>query len=75
METTIEPKSFIKVWQNSDTPDEVAKKFESKKEKMSALASIYRKKGIPLKRMKKGPKLFDNIDVLVEYAKKLETKN
>ena len=74
METAeLQPKTFIRVWQQSDTPDEAAKKLSQSKEKLIALASIFRQKGIELKRMRKGRVALD-VSELAELAKKYAPK-
>ena len=49
---TVGPAEFIEVWQTSDTLDEVAERTGLHKAAVSSRAWIYRKKGIPLKKLK-----------------------
>lgn len=72
MNKKYDPKEFIKVWQTSMTPKEVAERFKMPKEKACQVASAFRGKGIPLKAMKKGPDTSFNLEELVAIAKKYE---
>lgn len=65
----IDPKDFVKYWQSLDETEEIANKLGTTREKVIQLASIYRRKGVPLKKMKKGPSKTD-LTELVTLAKK-----
>ncbi len=50
----IDPERFIKTWQESANLDEVVRKLNVEKEKITQKASYFRGHNIPLKRMPKG---------------------
>jgi len=47
---------FVAAWQEASSPEEVAAKFGVKVSSACMRAAAYRKRGIPLKIMKPGPK-------------------
>lgn len=68
-----DPKEFVKVWNTSETPQDVAQRFSMTKEQVTALASQWRKNhGIFLKSMKKGPSVKINWSELAQFSKKFE---
>jgi hypothetical protein len=52
----VSPEAFIRAWQTSQTPQEVADRLKMPKPIVLARASKYRREGVTLKKMKKGPK-------------------
>lgn len=65
-------KEFVEVWQSSDNADEVAEKLKLSSGSVRGTASQLRKKGVPLKYMRRG--LRGNVDYgeLAELARKLD---
>ncbi len=54
----INPEEFVKIWQASATMAEVAKRTKMARGAVSSRACVYRKKGVPLKRMgRNGPRI------------------
>lgn len=56
MRKLISAEEFVKVWQASEDVGEVANKLEMPMKTCHTRASNYRRKGIKLKLMKRGPK-------------------
>ena len=67
-----DPKKIIEAWNTSNTPEEVAKKFNMTKEQVTQLASQWRRKKIYMKSMRKGPASKMNIEELIEFSNKFK---
>jgi len=71
MTKSYDPKNLIATWNKADDTEEVATKLSLSKDQVVQLASMYRKKGIFMKKMKKGPDKTD-INDLIQFSKKFE---
>jgi hypothetical protein len=60
----------VQTWQRANDPDDVAQKLGISKETAIQLASLYRRKNVPLKKMRKGPSQQD-WKSLADLAKRL----
>ena len=69
----VTPHEFVKAWQTSTSVIEVAKKTNMKLGNVRSRASVYRKKGFPLRSMRRGRQAVD-WNGLADYARKLEVK-
>lgn len=65
---TVPPETFVKAWQTSATTSEVLKKTGMKLHAARTRASLYRKRGIPLKYM--GRKKPLDVEALTKLAVK-----
>lgn len=73
--TKIEPGKLIDAWWTSSSADEVAEKLKAKKATVIQIASNYRRKGVLLKRMPKGPiKPVYDWKALIELSKTYQKK-
>lgn len=67
------PKEFVKAWQESSSLEEVARKLGMKPKTVHSRASFYKRKGVPLKKMRGGRSV--DWDELKKYAREcLEEK-
>jgi hypothetical protein len=73
-EYNVTPEEFIKAWQTSDTPQEVADLLNMPKPIVLARASTYRAAGIKLKKMKRGNKRELNVDALNALIQDIDAK-
>lgn len=70
-----DPKEFVKVWNTSDNPDDVARRFSMTKEQVTSLASQWRNKhGVFLKIMRKGPEVKTDWAELAKFSKQYQDK-
>ena len=60
------PEQFVEIWQTADNIDEVSKKAGIKPESARMRASLYRKKGVPLKRMTRSRRSWEDLADLAE---------
>lgn len=68
-----DPMEFVKVWNTSETPEDVAKRFSMTKDQVTAKASQWRRDhGIFMKIMKKGPSTKVDWDELAQFSKKYQ---
>jgi hypothetical protein len=71
-EYNVSPEEFVRAWQTSETAQEVADKLKMPKPIVLARASGYRKDGIHLKKMKRGPKRALDVDALNRLIEQLD---
>lgn len=67
----MDAEEFITIWQKADSPEEVMEKTGLSYNRVTAKAVYYRRRGIPLKKFRSGPKGLD-IDYLADLARRLE---
>ena len=60
------PEQFVEIWQTASSIDEVSKQAGIKPESARMRASLYRKKGVPLKRMTRSRRSWED---LAEFAR------
>lgn len=65
-----DPHEFIRMWNTLETAGEVASKLKLSKEKVGQIANQFRKKGVYLKPMRKGPNKSINFEELVKFSNK-----
>jgi hypothetical protein len=73
-EYNVTPEEFIKAWQQSDSPQEVADLLKMPKAIVLARASNYRDNGIRLKKMKRGQKRKLDVEALNALIDELEAE-
>jgi hypothetical protein len=66
-----DPKKVIASWNKAEDPKEAAAATGLTREQITQLASTFRKKGIFMKNMKKGPDKSD-LNELIQFSKKYE---
>lgn len=64
------PEQFVEIWQTANSIDEVSNKAGIKPESARMRASLYRKKGVPLKRMSRSRRSWED---LADLAKSFDT--
>lgn len=70
-EYNVSPEEFIRVWESSETSDEVAKRLKMPKPIVNARAAGYRKNGVRLKKMRRGSNKGLDVDRLNRIIEKI----
>ena len=70
--TALDSGAFLRewVWNSKENINEIAEKMKMTPKKVSQLSAQFRKKGVFLKTMRKGPGKSLDFDKLVEYSNK-----
>jgi len=66
-------KDLISAWNKATEPKEVADRLGMNRQQVTQLASNYRRKGIFMKKMPKGP-MKTNLEELILFSKQFEEK-
>ena len=73
MKSKYNPKDLISAWNKATEPKEVAERLNMNRQQVTQLASNFRRKGIFMKRMPKGP-VKTNLEELILFSKQFVNK-
>jgi hypothetical protein len=72
MPANYDPHKIVQAWNMANSPQEVADRFAMTKEQVTQLASVFRKKSVFMKNMRKGPESKIDWRELASFSKKFQ---